>query len=249
MARTCVFCGGTGKMSAEHVFPQWSREYLREVEGKGTHTRKILHGDGRISARSHKADPATATVKTVCASCNNGWMSRLESEAMPFLLSMIKGHRRTYYDAGKALIARWTLKTALVSGSAFHVPTPKHFYDDFYRSREPSETTRIWLAATNRKNFHTVDYRPLKISPADGPPVPTENAFAALLSLGFLGFYVIGWRERIPDFDTLRPFDDALVPLWPTEGPTTWPPRRRLDEGGLDQLADALASWGKTAAP
>ena len=108
MARTCVFCGGTGKMSAEHVFPQWSREYLREVEGKGTHTRKILHGDGRISARSHKADPATATVKTVCASCNNGWMSRLESEAMPFLLSMIKGHRRTYYDAGKALIARWT---------------------------------------------------------------------------------------------------------------------------------------------
>ncbi len=78
MARACVFCRRTGYISAEHVFPQWSREYLREAEGEGTHTRKILHTDGQISETSHKGDPATITVKTVCQTCNNGWTSRLE---------------------------------------------------------------------------------------------------------------------------------------------------------------------------
>jgi hypothetical protein len=112
-----------------------------------------------------------------------------------------------------------------------------------YASQKPSENTSVWLAATNRKNFHSMDYRPLKVSKHGQPKVTSENAFAGLLSLGPLAFYVVAWSENVVPLEPLRRFEDALLPFWPTEGPKTWPPRLRLDEDGLDDLANAVATW------
>jgi hypothetical protein len=141
VARTCIFCGSTDKLSAEHVFPDWSQPYLVSPYGPGTHQRQILRADGNNDKWSHEGDPATATVRTVCEPCNNGWMSRLESSAQPYLLTMIKGHGRTYYPDSQKLLAAWAVKTALVSGSKFKPPTPESFYRDFYAAQEPPENT------------------------------------------------------------------------------------------------------------
>jgi hypothetical protein len=51
-------------------------------------------------------------------------MSDLEREAKPFLLSMIRGHRRMYYRRGQCVVATWLLKTALVAGSRFDPALP-----------------------------------------------------------------------------------------------------------------------------
>jgi hypothetical protein len=39
-------------------------------------------------------------------------MSRLEGTAKPYLLSMIRGHARTYHEAGQKILATSAVKTA-----------------------------------------------------------------------------------------------------------------------------------------
>lgn len=242
MAKACIFCEETGKLSAEHVFPDWSQPFLTSPLGKGTQTRVILRPDGtKDETPPRRTHPATVTVKTVCAHCNNGWMSHLEDTAKPYLLSMIRGHRRTYYEAGQKILAMWAVKTALVSGSKHKPLTPQSFYSDLYAARQPPERTRVWLIATPRPYFTYVDYRPLKVSKVDEPPVTTENAYAALLAIAHAAFYVASWNENEPDLDGLKAFEESIVPLWPTESKSVgFPPSGpALDTDDLDALADA----------
>jgi hypothetical protein len=241
MARPCIFCGSTGKLTAEHVFPDWSQPYLVSPYGPGTHQRQILRADGNNDDWSYEGDPATATVRTVCEPCNNGWMSDLEGRAKPNLLSMIKGYGRTYYPDGQKLLATWAVKTALVSGSKFTPQTPGHFYEDFYAAQEPADKSLVWLIATGRPYFTYVDYRPLKVSKLDESPVTTENAYAALLGISHVAFYVVGWSENEPNLGGLKPFDSSMLPLWPmTAREVTFPPKGpALGYEALDELADA----------
>jgi hypothetical protein len=168
-------------------------------------------------------------------------MSNLEGTAKPYLLSMIQGHARTYYAVGQKILATWAVKTALVSGSKHKPPTPQSFYSDFYAARQPPERTLVWLLATPRPYFTYVDYRPLKVSKADEPPVTQENAYAALLAIAHVAFYVVSWNENEPDLDGIKAFEKSMLPLWPIKSKTiTFPPTGpALDYAELDDLADA----------
>jgi hypothetical protein len=236
----CVFCGATDKMSAEHVFPDWSQPFLNSDAGPGTHTRTIIRADGETT-KEHRDLPATATVRSVCGSCNNGWMSALEANAKPYLVSMLRDHRRTYYGGGQTLLATWAVKTAVVAGSKFKPETPGVFYRDLHESGAPSETTRVWLGATPWTNFHYVDYRPLKVSRVGEPPVTSENAFAGLLAVGTVVFYVVSWLENVPNFEPVEKYRDSLLAVWPYSRPRTWPPPGpRFDLAALDELAETF---------
>jgi len=63
---------------------------------------------------------------TVCGVCDNGWMSHLERQAKPVLISLIEDPRRLEQldIEQRALIAQWTLKTAamLNRASAYSAP-------------------------------------------------------------------------------------------------------------------------------
>jgi hypothetical protein len=138
----CVFCRKDATLTAEHVLPQWIRPHVSDPGGRGTHTRTEIRVGEWVDERSFAAKPAALKVRSVCAACNNGWMSDLEDEAKPFLLSMINGHRRTYYRRGQCLIAMWLLKTALVAGSKFEPALPSDFYERLYAERQRA-TTRV----------------------------------------------------------------------------------------------------------
>jgi hypothetical protein len=80
---------------------------------------------GRIvDLRKHAVSAFVAG--TVCGACNNGWMSRLEGDAKPVLKPLIEDpHRLENLNLNqRALIARWTLKTAamLNRASAYSAP-------------------------------------------------------------------------------------------------------------------------------
>lgn len=73
------------------------------------------------------------------------------------------------------------------------------------------------------------------------PPVTTENAYAALLGIAYVAFYVVGWSGNEPNLDGLERFDESMLPLWPSQKRTiTFPPNGPpLDWQALDLLADA----------
>lgn len=54
------------------------------------------------------------TVNRICAGCNNGWMSRLETEAKPLLSPLIDGRDRAIWSDEQAIISAWLIKTAMV---------------------------------------------------------------------------------------------------------------------------------------
>src|SRR5258708_6458444 len=92
----CIFCGSelSGKRAKEHVFPQWIQKefdwddlYLTPTHFSGT-------GEV-ISSRAH--DLGSFVEGHVCASCNNGWMSRLECAVRPILVDLITAKREAYF--------------------------------------------------------------------------------------------------------------------------------------------------------
>ena len=148
---------------SEHVFPEWTRPYLLSPDGAwGEHVRKVHRRDEDPAVHRHSAPPATLEIKTVCAPCNNGWMSRLEGACKPYLLSMIEGNGRTYDQGPQELIASWAVKTALVAGSKFNPPSLAGAYADFYTRRKPAPNTRVWIGACNRQRATYLDHRPIK---------------------------------------------------------------------------------------
>jgi hypothetical protein len=243
----CIFCGRDRTLSAEHVYSAWLRPYLHKhpEDGDGTHHHIHIHRGGP-DVQTYSAPPATQTVRSVCAECNNGWMSQLESGAKPCLESMIKGHQRTYYAGGQELIATWLVKTALVSGSKFDPRLPASFYTDLYETRKPSPNTRVWIAGTAYEGQHYIDYRPLR-SVADGEPRPEApiipNAYSAVLAVGQFAGMIVSWEGQVPSMDRIEShYGPALIELLQGH-PVTWPPRGgRLDFRGLEDLADSVVT-------
>jgi hypothetical protein len=58
-------------------------------------------------------------VKNVCESCNNGWMSRLEGRAKPFILDLMDAGTKPggLTADGRLVISRWAAKTAFMIAS------------------------------------------------------------------------------------------------------------------------------------
>ena len=69
-------------------------------------------------ARENKVIPnPEITVKTVCGVCNNGWMSKLESENIPTIGSMLQDIATPLDEVQQKSVAAWSVKTAMISDS------------------------------------------------------------------------------------------------------------------------------------
>jgi len=112
----CIFCQQHPKRWAEeHVTPQWLLDYLRISDED-----QLFQGVAGTAEYDLKRDRVHSTRRfvegRVCDKCNNGWMSRLETEAKPVLIELIDA-RRTVSSLTQpecAIISRWATKTAYV---------------------------------------------------------------------------------------------------------------------------------------
>ena len=57
---------------------------------------------------------AQVRIKAVCQPCNNGWMSRLETENKSIIGDFLNDRSLQLDTSQQASLARWTLKTAMV---------------------------------------------------------------------------------------------------------------------------------------
>lgn len=115
--RTCLGCGveltGEG-VSLEHALAQW---LIREIELPGVSLNQFLHDQRKPEDTLLRSDQLnTFGSKKVCRVCNNGWMSRLESEAKPYILGLMhqKTNILTLTDDARQILSRWAVKTAFM---------------------------------------------------------------------------------------------------------------------------------------
>jgi hypothetical protein len=251
----CLFCqrefdeSQSRKRTREHVFAEWMSPYLRSPDGPGTQVRWNMAADRpEYNARSYQAYPVQQAVQGVCQECNSGWLSRIQTAAKPPLLAALKSPRkRTFSPSAQRAMSTWAFRAALVLGAkAGDAQIPAHHLHDFYVAQKPPDSSRIWMIATGHRTYTFLDHRIIKVRVQDGEPPPRANAFATLVSVGHVAFYVLCWTDIKPRDGIRKLFDefpDAIAPIYPPRGPVVWPPNQILVHDSLDRLANVIGIW------
>lgn len=189
-------------------------------------------------------------VKRLCASCNNGWMSRLENDAKPVLKSILDDKSKDLYASAQLTIARWAVKTAMVL-EAIDSKRP-WFYSEDERQMMRADLslphrTSVWIAkCVKQPNIYSAakDHR---TTPGDDG----VHAFGTTMAFGSLALQIVSIKTPnvIPKnvnltYDVREGlWDQTLVQVWPTtQNSLAWPPHYGLNGTfGLDTLTERLS--------
>ncbi len=122
--RKCLFCANTAD-SHEHVLPQWLHRCISSrTKGKfPVRVGRYVEGQGYLDER--KFISLNLKARIVCVGCNNGWMSKMESEVEKILKPLtgkqfpVLAHTHLEQLRGDSRsLARWMSKTALATSYA-----------------------------------------------------------------------------------------------------------------------------------
>jgi len=190
-------------------------------------------------------------LRCVCQPCNNGWMSRLEAQAKPYLQPLLMGQPRSLNIVAQATIALWSLKTAMVlealDDEHKRIYTPKQCEQLRSLSFIPWRSS-VWLAKSaagtffmSVKNRHLGDCGPESPSGAS-----TTMAFASL-AIQVLTIRLpedVSQSTRITANVRVGPWTQNCVQIWPIQTPDTqWPPPSCLDgETALNALSERFST-------
>ncbi|HEX4807187.1 MAG TPA: hypothetical protein VFU94_14910 [Conexibacter sp.] len=243
----CVFCGFRGKLSNEHVWPDWLAQFV--IDDARAPWVKIGRRGG--VERIWDAPMFHHKVRRVCRPCNNGWLSDIENAVKPFLRWMILG-RDCQLDSGtQATFATWcTLRAFMAQFAVGESSVPPHHFRWIYDHREPPTSVGVWLAIYGGRRFPVfAAHNSLTIAPDISRPdhEPTgQNAYFATFSVGRLAFQVFGHYLANARLDLRRPPTHAgfVQQIRPSAATVRWPPPRALTDEGLHQIAQfALQPW------
>lgn len=222
-----MFCGGT-PLTREDIVPQWLRVLYRDQ------LRPLGTGPVGNNVRSLRQTPQTpaeilsqwpskapeVVAKVVCSTCNNGWMSAIESAAVKALLPLIKGRPRILGRAEKQTIADWLgLKALLQLHSESVEPFPPAWAAAYFRKQATPLTWHVRIGRTDPSvgvilggTTFTYASRPYLAA------VPyRRRGFACSFAFGALCAQVVALEEFVK-----LPVDGRLLlPIWP--------PPERLD--------------------
>jgi hypothetical protein len=210
--KQCAFCPTAASLTAEHIISQWIEELF-----PGKSTVKYKDGKGRVSEwTSEKID---WKARVVCGSCNNGWMSNLESQhAKPVLTPLIVGNVSIHITQEVARsLALFAFKTAVVMDHAQHRGNPWFSERLRYAFREHqtiSSAVEMWICGTYGRR-RAIDLHSGYFAGNLSPTYPVHS-YVCTVAIGHLVFQVhsakhFGHTKLYP----LPTFDAVAVPFWP----------------------------------
>ncbi len=103
------------EMSREHIWPNWMNSVFPvPLAPYDVTVRQQLEGEA-LTVATKRAVKINERVPTVCATCNNGWMSAIENEVKPLMTPLLLAHPGASLDPAQALlVACWAAKTVAV---------------------------------------------------------------------------------------------------------------------------------------
>jgi len=241
-AQGCVFCGREGPLTREHVFSDW----LSKI---GLSDEPVEHFAGplnRISTSMGRRKPFSATVKSVCATCNDGWMSRLETVAQRVLTPIILGVSTHIDPADQAAVAMWLQKTALTSllvssseqrEQGYGLPPSEYrlLYEQS-AALEPLPSSMVWIASyAGAFTLGSMQVTPLAINVKGLPEPELPQAYAMTFTVGALLLHGVRFTH-LPFFVDVRT-SLSLKTLWPTKGDVQVDGRRQLEGMQVGELS------------
>jgi|SRR5665213_4425 len=242
MPAKCLFCDNTAN-SQEHIWPRWVHE--RKNFGPIRH---------QIGSRPERILPdPEQTVGTVCQPCNNGWMSRLESDNIPLIGLMFADVSVPLDKEQQATVAAWAVKTAIVNDSTQGRHVPRFYTREECASLRLNRTipahTRVWIGRLNSSRLHLngTHIRVFSTVPPARIPGMVINVVVGHLAVQVFSLHPhpdhAGMAIPLPP-PKPGDWDNLLVSIWPVEFQyVTWPPRLSFTNGGLLPIAALLDRW------
>jgi hypothetical protein len=237
----CVFCGGP-RVTNEHVFPQWLNRYL--PPGRLQQIEQTRYGPGEYDiTRLHIG--LDFRIRKVCARCNNGWLSRLETESVDILDPLISSLKMQLLPlAAQRQIALWATKTAMMVDNTQVDPIlPTMKLARMRSHRAIPGGTRIWIGACAELyplvTNHTVRID-LENLEKNGERFP--GGFYAPMKIGHLCLYVYFPMGDNLVIQLAPRHHLGLARIWPRRAsdlpwPPPWMPR---DGSEFEAFADLL---------
>jgi hypothetical protein len=249
MARACVFCGGS-PVTQEHGLPRWMAGLF--TDDIVDFSRTIQFGGQEPEVRPWRGRPFSTKVGAACASCNNGWMSQLESEVAPILTPLIRGQGARLDVVQQHLLATWAVKTMLMLRLIAGDEDASELDEDAYRwlmqQRSAPSGEQAWIAhyaadgdAQWPITFH---YLAAGVAPPGFTEQPTPNAHCASFAVGHVAFALAGNRLENGPIAVQRNPPSTWRALWPVTGDAVdFPPPDSLAGNSEMQTFATPAEW------
>ncbi len=219
--RACIFCGITltkDNRSREHVVPAWLQTYLG-IDDKQLQLGTANTSDNTIlKRRIHSA--SRFKEGRLCETCNTGWMSKLETESMELLKSLIDGRfsPAELSNDQRASLARWATKTAFVlSHVALLQKTPNVAQMRWMARHKGEVPPGVWVVTQlgpPTSNFLHIQrnqwlHSHIGVRPSTTPP---EGSFKIAFQFRYLMLLVAHWPDEIAQMILST---GIHIPLWP----------------------------------
>jgi len=223
-AGKCIFCRN-GNLSKEHIFADWLHEYLPRTRSFTDH--RVNHGlddpygrkDVAAGKLANNGDPLSRKLRVVCASCNNGWMSRLQILAKPILLPFVLGKWRALDANETRIIANWitmfTMVIEFADPATAVVPVAQRelFAARDDDARRPPMGWRMWIGLQEGNESDFYHFGVASINPAE--LLSWNWAMITTFFIGRLTVQAVRIDRLYP-----QPIDEYpkilnLVDLWP----------------------------------
>jgi hypothetical protein len=238
----CIFCANKSG-SKEHVWPEWLLEKL----DTGHHKRIEGFIEGKEPFMMGGTKPELTT-RSVCTQCNCGWMSALESSAMPIIIPAIDDISMSLNIEQQTTLTRWSMKTAMV----FESMTPKCFYSEDERhnlriSLSIPSATFIWLGRYIGGNQLFNQGNAMNRV----PPIPSAipKGYVHSFCIGRLVIQIMTVRSVVMSDGTISVkerkglWNDSTIQIWPSRGIIQWPPALSFTDDGPLSFDTLLQRW------
>lgn len=241
-------------MSKEHFWSTWMHELLCR-DGKGEHIHKIVSADSKINTNQkieknlqRQGDVTTKKIRVVCKTCNNGWMSEIETQAKPILTKLISGCDCCLTPEQSHALAIWIAMKVIVSehSEGGTQVTPAKDRCDFYKNKTIPEYFRIFIG--NHSTNHSAGFmRQSYLLSAKGYMEPQlkglqRNTEVVSFYCGKLFVYICACRVKGLDIDNL--FDGSVLNMiYPLGAANITMPISTLTEKQVNDIVYALKDF------
>jgi hypothetical protein len=231
--------------SEEHLWPKWIHER------KDFGPLKRTQGNNPTTTIPHPR----VTVRAVCKTCNNGWMSqKLEVPNIPVVGSMMQDLSITLDREQQLTVAVWCMKMALLTDWGRVGGRRNRFYikDEalaFAAHQSIPPKTRIWIGHITSDHLSTDGHDFELLRAANRQRIGISSTVTVVV-----GHFVaqIVTDHVMPDYAAINlgaqpgpgPWDRKLIQIWPVEKEwVTWPPKASFTNGGPEGIGYLLRRW------
>jgi hypothetical protein len=221
----CAFCHHSAKLTGEHIWSVWMGELLKIKK-----LRFIQRDTAGVPINTFALPGLDLKAKVVCKSCNEGWMSNMESQhARPAMERLITGvdTQFTFSHLRANRIALFAFKTAVIIDHMSRGNPPFFCRSNRYRFAATGAiptNVQMWFAGflPMRSGRINADYREATV-----PRMGRLKLYICTYAIGHFVFQVVSakYTRGIRSFSPIAGFEHLSIPFWPTLATKTrWPP-------------------------